>query len=285
MAPGTIDESGGGSVHDVDYYTFPAEAINDLILNAEASEIKLGKTEVEGYRYTDYVDWPYGREDGSELHRNNERVSLHLGFKKREDMHIFTISETDPKAEKSDGGNTPPQIGIDGFIISLDLFVCRRNLKYAYKNMVYDFLNDPVVPNFGNLNDLETPCELVFDRYHTPETSSDGDYSEDRRKILYFDKAMTIEALSKIKYGQTVTVKGPGRAVHFLERAGYGYNHNENTVEINIDNKVEVAMGITCSHDGKNVTYDFKSKPVDQTDGFSLSRSIEISDYKLLSSL
>ena len=82
MASGMIDESGGGSVHDVDYYTFPAEGLDNLIINSSASKTKITKTEVKGYRFTDYVDWPYGRVDGSEFHRENTPVLLNLGYKK-----------------------------------------------------------------------------------------------------------------------------------------------------------------------------------------------------------
>ena len=184
-------------------------------------------------------------------------------------MDIFVIAEN--------LSDIPPQIDTDGFIMLLELNELRRKSTYAYKHTVYSFLNDPILPDFGNLNDLETPCELVFDNYLTPETSSDGDYSEERRRILYFDKAMVIEALAKLKWGKSVVVKGQGRAIHFLERAGYGYNHNENTVEINLDNPVEVTMKVEIT--GTNhpcFKFDFDSKPTASSSGLSLSKSISI---------
>jgi len=269
LASGTIDESGGGSVHDVDYYTFPADSLNSIVLSSLNSEKKVGKTEVQAFRYTDYVDWPYGREDGREIHRDNEPVKLQLGFKQRNDMNVFVIAESET--------DIPPQIGTEGFIALLELNEYKKKLKYTYKSMVYSFLNDPVFPDFGNLNDLETPCKLVFDDYLTPETSSDGDYSEERRRILYFDKAMVIEALSKLKWGQKVEVMGPGRAIHFLEREGFGYNRNENTVELNLDNPVDVTMTVELTRTNHTcIKYNFYLKPFDSSIDLFLSKFVSI---------
>jgi hypothetical protein len=259
MASGIVDESGGGSVHDVDYYTFPSEALSNLILT---SGTKAGSVDVKGYRFTDYVDWPYGRVDGSELHRNNEPVMLHLGFKKRESMNIFVIAENESV--------TPPQIGVDGYIILLTLAEFRRNAKYAHIGKVQNSLNDPVIPDFGSLNDLETPCELAFDNYSIRKSSPGGDYFEEGRRILYFDKAMVIEALSKVKWGEKVEVKGPGRAVHFLERDGY--------LEINQNNPVEVTLSVELSgiKNPQGATLNFESQPIGSSGGLSFRKSIFI---------
>jgi hypothetical protein len=217
--------------------------------------------DVKGFRYTDYVDWPYGRVDGSELHRNNEPVMLHLGFKKRKGMDIFLIGE--------DENVFPPQIGVDGYIALLMLADNRKIAKYARKNMVQSSLNDPVIPDFGNLNDLETPCKLAFDDYFKSETPSDGRYFEECKRILYFDKAMVIEALSKIKWGEKVEVKGPGSAIHFLERSGYIGIAQENPVE------VSMSVELTGLKNPPGLRFDFDSVPVG-TSGLSYRKSIFI---------
>ncbi len=143
---------------------------------------------------------------------------------------------------------------------------------------------DPVIPDFGDLNDLTIPCELVFDKYYAPETSSDGDYSEERRKILFFDKRIALEALSKIEPDRTVSAKGPGRAIFFLERSGYGYNRYENTVEEDIDAEVEVTLEITYLKDERQVVFNFDSRPIHPEDKLRLTRSIRLSGYGILSS-
>jgi DNA-directed RNA polymerase subunit RPC12/RpoP len=99
MASGIIDESGGGSIHDVDYYTFPAEALNNLILIALVNGKDSGEVITKGSRYTDYVDWPQGRVDGSEIHRDNEQILLHLKLEIKDGNNILVISESTEKRE------------------------------------------------------------------------------------------------------------------------------------------------------------------------------------------
>lgn len=180
--------------------------------------------------------------------------------------------------------NLPPEINEFGREVLQIVAECRSNATYKYPGMVYGFLHDPVIPDFGDLNDPATPCQLVFDKYYTPETSSDGDYSEVRRRILFFDKKMVIAALSKLEPEKMVTVKGRGRAVHFLDRDGYGYNHNENTIEINIDNDVEVTMTVKYFRNGKQVMFNFDSVPVNPENKFRLYRSISVGNKLSLSS-
>lgn len=100
MATGTIDESGGGSVHDVDFYSFPARDLQSLIFTALGSPTRSAETVVNGFRFTDYVDWPYGREDGSETKRNNEPVTLRLKFAMQEDTSTFEVIQLSAPASQ-----------------------------------------------------------------------------------------------------------------------------------------------------------------------------------------
>lgn len=104
MASGIVDESGGGSVRDVDYYTLPAEALNNLILITLESGMGSGQVIITGSRYTDYVDWAYGRVDGTENHRDNEQVLLHLKLAVKDDKSLFEIF---PSIEKREGPICP----------------------------------------------------------------------------------------------------------------------------------------------------------------------------------
>jgi len=80
MALGIIDES---SVHDNDCYTFPAEALNNLILITLVSGKGSGEVITNGSRYTD----------------NNEQVLLHLKLEIKESKNILEISESTEKRE------------------------------------------------------------------------------------------------------------------------------------------------------------------------------------------
>jgi hypothetical protein len=94
MASGFVDESGGGSVHDVDYYTFPAEALSTLILITLGSDAESGEVTTKGTWYKDYVNYPSGHDDGDELHIENDPVSLRLRLKIDDDeKSIFEIDQ------------------------------------------------------------------------------------------------------------------------------------------------------------------------------------------------
>ncbi|MCX6672137.1 MAG: hypothetical protein NTX92_09485 [Euryarchaeota archaeon] len=99
MASGLTDESGGGSVHDVDYYALPAEALNNLILITLESGRGSGEVITTGSRHTDFVDWPYGRMDGSETHGDHEQVLLHLKLEIKDGKSILEIRQSTEKRE------------------------------------------------------------------------------------------------------------------------------------------------------------------------------------------
>lgn len=177
---------------------------------------------------------------------------------------------------RSESGNIPPEISEYGRKVLQIVADCKNRAKYHYPGNVYSWLGDPIIPDFGDLNDKDTPCRLAVNDYYTPETSSDGDYSEVCREILLFDKKMLIEALSKVQPGKTVTVKGSGRAVHFLDRSGWGYNRNENTIESDINNDVEVVLNINLTPEADGVTFEFSSKSLNPDNTFAISRKINL---------
>lgn len=272
MGNNMTDESGGGSYRNIEYYTFPAKALSQLVATPKSSNN--AEVVTNGFWDIDYENWPYGRDDGQSIHADHDPVVINLKLETQEEKYLFEASH---KALQQKVETVSSEINQYGREILKMVAECRSKAVYKCPGNVYGFLNDPVIPDFGDLKDLDTPCELVFDKYYTPETSSDGDYSEERRKILYFDKKMVINALSNLEPNKTLTVKGSGRAVHFLERAGYGYNHNENTVEINIDNEVEVTMGITYFKNGELVIFNFDSLPIDAKNKYRLYGSIALS--------
>ena len=176
-----------------------------------------------------------------------------------------------------------PEINVFGREVLEMVVECRNKAQYNYPGNVYEWLQDPIIPDFGDLNDLETPCRLVINDYYTPDFSID-DYNETCKDILYFDKKMVIAALSELEPEKTITVKGPGLAVHFYEKGGFEYRTERDKEKSDIKNKVEVTMTITYFRNGKQIIFNFDSMPVDPETKFRLYRSISVGRTLSLSS-
>jgi hypothetical protein len=177
----------------------------------------------------------------------------------------------------------PSEINVFGREVLEIVAECKRNAKYNFRGNVYERLCDPIIPDFGDLNDLKNPSRLVINDYYTPDTSID-DYNETRRDILYFDKKMVITALSILEPEKTVTVKGTGLAVHFYEKGGFEYRTERDKEKSDIKNKVEVTMTVTYFRNGKQIMFNFDSMPVGTESKFRLFRSVSIGDNLSLSS-
>ena len=177
----------------------------------------------------------------------------------------------------------PPEINVFGREVIEMVAECRSKAKYNYPGNVYEMLQDPIIPDFGDLNDLKTPCKLVINDFYTPDTSID-DCNETRKDILYFDKKMVVTALSKLEPEKTVTVKGPGLAVHFYEKGGFEYTNERDKEKSDIKNKVEVTMTVTYFRNGKLVMFNFDSIPVGTKNQFRLYRSVSVGRNLSLSS-
>lgn len=277
MGTNANDESGGGTVRDFDSYAFPAEALSVVI--GKASIEGIGSTVIKGTRSTDIEDWPYGRDDGRSEHRDNEPVFLFLTLTEKGEETNFEIQEFQDgkeailhliKSEKLKGNEF--KLTPHGRRAVELLKMHNKELEFKYKNNVYSWLN-PEVFDFGDLDDPITPSTLTLDDYYTPETSSDGDYSETRRNILHINKELAYELLSKITPGEKIVVRGSGIAESFLERAGYGYNRNENTVEKDIKNPVEVTLSVRLSENGNTLSIDIDSTSVEPK-GFTIKSNI-----------
>ncbi len=177
----------------------------------------------------------------------------------------------------------PSEINVYGREVLEMVAECRSNAKYNYPGNVYERLQDPIIPDFGDLNDLETPCKLVINDYYTPDISID-DCNETHKDILYFDKKMVIAALSELEPEKTVTVKGPGLAVHFYEKGGFEYRTERDKEKSDIKSVVEVTMTVTYFRNGKQVMFNFDSVPVNPENKFRLYRSISVGNKLSLSS-
>jgi hypothetical protein len=183
--------------------------------------------------------------------------------------------------EKAPG--IPSEINVFGREVLEIVAECKRNAKYNFPGNVYERLCDPIIPDFGDLNDLETPCKLVINDFYTPDTSID-DYNETCKDILYFDKKMVVSALSQLEPEKTVTVKGTGLAVHFYEKGGFEFRTERDKEKSDIKNKVEVTMTVTYFRNGKQVMFNFDSMPVEAKNKFRLTRSVSIGNNLSLSS-
>ncbi len=150
----------------------------------------------------------------------------------------------------------------------------RKKAEYKYPGNVYSFLGDPIIPDFGDLNNLDEPCVLVTDKYFTPDCGMD-DYSEDCYEALQFDKKMFIEALLKIEPGETVGLIGLGKAIRKYERAGFQIQTDEDKMITNINNDVKVIFSMWLNADANKVIFDFRSKSLNQLNDFKINKSIE----------
>lgn len=158
-------------------------------------------------------------------------------------------------------GQANPEISESGKKVLEVIASSRAHATYKYSGNVYGWLGDPVIPDFGDLGDLSTPCSLVINDYYTPDTSADGDYNETGKDIIYFDKRMAQEALTRVRPGEKIIVKGKGRLVHFKEKGGWSYNHNVDSDKEDIDTEAEVSMNIMIS--GNFVRFAFDAKATD----------------------
>ncbi len=73
-----VDESGGGSYHNIDYIEFPTEVLKQLFLLALGSPVKQAGLKTSGLQTTDYENWPYGSDSGSSIHTDKEAVGLEI---------------------------------------------------------------------------------------------------------------------------------------------------------------------------------------------------------------
>jgi hypothetical protein len=175
--------------------------------------------------------------------------------------------EVNPSEDISETGRLVLQIVADN----------KSKAKYQYPGNTYGWLGDPIIPDFGDLNDPDTPCKLVINDYYTPDTSSDGDFNETGKDILFFDKKMTVKALSEIKPGEWVTVKGLGRVIHFKEKGGWSYNRNVDNEKEDVNNNVEVVlkMYVAPVHEDR-VTFEFSSKSLNPLDTFVINHRMHL---------
>jgi hypothetical protein len=193
--------------------------------------------------------------------------------------HISVNFEPIRREEKGEGEDAPQfEISAYGRKVLEIVEEERRKTKYKYPGNVYNWLGDPVFPDFGDFNDTNIPCKLVINEYYTPDTSSDGDFNETGRDILYFDKKMAIEALSKVKPGKTITVKGHGRAIHFKEKSGWSYNRNVDDYKEDIDNEVEFLLKIYLTHTTDMVMFEFNSRSLNPANPFAITRAVNVPD-------
>lgn len=256
MRTNTIDESGGGLYHDIDDYIFSAESLHKLIFKTLGSSDKTSEVLTTGIQNTDMGNWQLCGDETTFILRDKESVALKLNLTIKNGKYIFTADRYDDKREVMAIDETISENGRKVLKMVTDH---NSNTKYKYQGQVYEWLGDPALLDFGNLNDLETPCKLVINEYQTPETSTDGDYGEDCREILYFDKKLAIEALSKVKEGITV-VTGTGRAVDYKYRYGWSYNENVDENKRDTDKKVEVAIQIDFQPKKSLVNFEFRTR-------------------------
>jgi hypothetical protein len=99
MGTNMYDESGGGTLIDIDYYIFPAERLNTLVFKAFEKKAGFRGIHAKGFRNTNIENWPYGMINGFSEHRHREPVTLHLMLTIKDGQSIFKINETGKKKE------------------------------------------------------------------------------------------------------------------------------------------------------------------------------------------
>jgi len=149
-------------------------------------------------------------------------------------------------------GTLPPEIGENGRRVLEMVAECRKNAKYRYPGDVYDWLGDPIIPDFGDINDIETPCKLVINDYYTPDAAIE-DFSVNIKDILFFDKKMAIEALSRVEPMRPIAITGKGSFVH----------HEGSRLKPETETEVDVLFQIT-QYAG-SVVFAFRAGEIDRT--------------------
>lgn len=74
------DESGGGSVHDIDDIKFSRKDLGKLVLSAAVSPEKSAKLVTEGKETADIEQWAYGTIDGFSYHCQDKSVKIELSL-------------------------------------------------------------------------------------------------------------------------------------------------------------------------------------------------------------
>jgi hypothetical protein len=93
IGSGRVDESGGGSYHDIDDITFPKSELLKFVGEVIASEEKYARYRTKGVRNTDILHWSYGTVDGRTESRDNEEVEIDLYLRIVNDVPTFHITE------------------------------------------------------------------------------------------------------------------------------------------------------------------------------------------------
>lgn len=274
-------DAGGDSDIDVDYVAVPFSLPIMLVRAAMTSPSHEAQMSVKGEHRIHKEAWHHA----SDYHTGGPETSEPVGIRVHllitdDEPHLSINFEPFQQEKNGEGDSNPgPEILAYGRKVLEIVEEERRKTKYKYPGNVYEWLGDPAIPDFGDLDDPNTPCKLAINEYYTPDTSTDGDFNETGKDILYFDKKMAIEALSKVEPGKTITVKGRGRAVHFKEKGGWSYNRNKDDQKEDVDNEVEVLLKIYLTHAADMVMFEFSSRSLNPADPFAISRDVNVPDF------
>jgi hypothetical protein len=264
----SIDLSGGNCNFDIDSYCFSDESFLQLISKIQSSSNQHAEVIVPGIHKIDVEDW---NSVGGVSKHTSEKVPLKLKLAIKDGKSIFTVNKCDDE-RKDMVGETISENGLKVLKIVTDH---NSNTRHKYPGEIYESLGDPALLDFGDLNDLGSPCKLAINEYEIPETSTDGDYGEDCREILYFDKKLAIEALSKVKEGITIVI-GTGSTVDYKYRFGWSYNQNVDENKRDINKKVEVAIQIDFRPEESILDFEFKTR-LDSKQDFVVYKKVSFS--------
>jgi hypothetical protein len=99
MGTDQIDESGGGSYHDIDDIVFDKSDLAKLVLTAAVSPDRSAKIIVDAKETADIEYWPYGAEDGRSFHCQDKPIKIELSLKIDVGYQTkFTLREIPPIA-------------------------------------------------------------------------------------------------------------------------------------------------------------------------------------------
>lgn len=81
IGSGMVDESGGGSHHDIDNIVFSKKDFSKLILTAAVSPGRSAKIVTEAKETADIEHWSYGTVDGRSFHCQDKPIKVELSMK------------------------------------------------------------------------------------------------------------------------------------------------------------------------------------------------------------
>ena len=155
------------------------------------------------------------------------------------------------------------------------------NCDKKVKEYHHTYASDGKIPEFGDLNDLDSPSQLIVNDYfnYEEDLKNDSSRSHEGKDVLYFDKKIFLKALTKVRPGKLISIKGYGRATHLSKYEsvrGLESGGNPDSWEENHNNKVKVIFRMYLSTKMDSLIFVFKSKSLNTADPFTINSVIHV---------